>query len=86
MVEKDFWNCEFIENGLYFYTFDEFIKDAVLIKKIYNKLTYNEIYMYRWYVYAHNELSIKAKNLIWDYLNNDCPYELFISKCKNIKK
>lgn len=70
MNEKEFWECKFIENGLKFYTKEEVLKDKKAIWYLYQKLTPNEKYLYRWYVYAHPNIGYKFKGRLWDYLNN----------------
>lgn len=85
MSEKDFWNCKFVYEGLYFFTFEEVIEDIHAIKKIYRSLTDNQVYLYRWYVYAHPNLTTFKKNLLWDYLNDFCTYDYFIEQSSRKK-
>lgn len=85
MCEKDFWNCRFVYEGLYFFTFDEVVEDIQAIKRIYQHLTDNQVYLYRWYVYAHYNLSNYQKNLLWDFLNDFCTYEYFMQQANRKK-
>lgn len=86
MKEKEFWDCKFLDNGLKFYTFNEFVEDALAMKRLYDEMNPKQIYLYRWYVYAHPNLSMNAKNLFWDFLNDYCPYEQFTLRVKQVKK
>lgn len=72
MTETDYKECRFIDIEMRFNTFEEFVRDAGAIKRLYGAL--NHKLFYKWYVYAHL-FSTKRKNAIWEYLNEDIPYE-----------
>lgn len=85
MTEEDFRDCKFVESVLYFYTFEDIKIHAKSFKKYYNRLTDNQKYLYRWYVYAHNIITDDAKNLYWDYLNGFITYKQFVGEYTNMK-
>ena len=72
MKKKEYLECEFIERELKFYTFEDFVINAKAIKRLYAML--NHKIFYKWYVYSHN-LSVRRKNKIWEYLNDDITFE-----------
>lgn len=61
--------CEFIIANMDFLTYQDFIKDAIVLKRMFNKLK-NKI-LYKWYIYSNINISIRRKNMIWEYLNGD---------------
>lgn len=61
--------CEFIIANMDFLTYQDFIKDAIVLKRMFNKLK-NKIF-YKWYIYSNINISIRRKNMIWEYLNGD---------------
>lgn len=71
MTEEEYRECVFISEELRFYTFEEFVLNAIWIKKMYRDLEHK--LFYRWYVYAH-QFSTKRKDAIWEYLNGDINY------------
>lgn len=72
MTETEYKECRFIDIEMRFNTFEEFVADAGAIKRLYSAL--NHKLFYKWYVYAHL-FSTTRKNAIWEYLNDDLPYE-----------
>ena len=80
MTENDYLECRFIDIEMRFTTFESFLKDAKAIKRLYKAL--NHKLFYKWYVYANIHISLKRKNLMWSYLNDDITYEQFINLTK----
>ena len=72
MTETDYKECRFIDIEMRFNTFEEFVRDAGAIKRLYGAL--NHKLFYKWYVYSHLFSTIR-KNAIWEYLNDDIDYE-----------
>lgn len=73
MTESDYKECVFIDTEMRFSTFEEFVKDAKAIKRLYNNNLKHKMF-YMWYIYSHL-FSTKRKNAIWEYLNDDITYE-----------
>lgn len=80
MTENDYLECRFIDIEMRFTTFESFLRDAKAIKRLYKAL--NHKLFYKWYVYANIHISLKRKNLMWSYLNDDITYEQFINLTK----
>lgn len=75
----DFSQCEFIEENMWFFTYNDFCTHRRIIKKHYQELDSNGKRFYMWYVYANIHLDEARKNKIWDYLNSDEPeYEMIL--------
>lgn len=72
MTEKDYMECKYIDIEMRFNTFDSFVEDAGAIKRMYKAL--NHKIFYKWYIYSHL-FSVRRKNAIWQYLNDDITYE-----------
>lgn len=73
MTEQDYKECAFIDIEMRFYTYEDFVKNAWGIKRLYRCL--NHKIFYKWYVYSNINISLKRKNIIWQYLNDDMSYE-----------
>ena len=83
MDDDDLKECWFIESEMKFYTYKDFLKNCVAIKRLYdNNLSRNGKLFYKWYVYANIHLSINQKNKAWDYLNNFCEKEELLKLLK----
>lgn len=65
----DFSDCEFIEDQLKFYTYDDFLEHKHLIRRKFDYLSKNGRIFYKYYVYANVHITMNQKNRIWDYLN-----------------
>lgn len=75
---RDFSECEFIENEMWFYTFDDFCNQCFGIKRLFKRLPKNGQLFYRWYVYANTHMDLQFKNAIWDFLQLDeCEKEMY---------
>lgn len=72
MDEKEYKECQFIYYEMRFTTYEEFLKDAFIIKRMYRNLT-NKLF-YRWYIYAH-KISWERKESMWAFLNDDITYD-----------
>lgn len=72
MTESEYKECVFVDIEMRFFTFDDFVRDAKAIKRLYKVLRHP--IFYKWYVYSHM-ISVSRKNAIWQYLNDDIDYE-----------
>lgn len=70
MKNVDFSECEFIQENMRYFTFDDFYEDRYIIKREFNKLSKNGKRFYLWYVFANIHMSLYKKNAIWDYIND----------------
>ena len=77
LTELDYKECRYIDTEMRFTTFESFLQDAKAIKRMYKIL--NHPIFYHWYVYANVNISLKRKNAIWEFLNNDIDYEKLTS-------
>ena len=80
MTESDYLECRYIDTEMRFTTFESFIKDAGAIKRMYKCL--HHILFFKWYLYANIHISLKRKNMIWLYLNDDITFEQLINLTK----
>lgn len=67
--EKDFYDVDFIDYELKWYTKDEFLRNCKIIKSIYKDMTRRQRQFYKWYCYANIHTNLYQKNKIWDFLN-----------------
>lgn len=58
-----------INPQLMFYDYSSFYDNSSFIKENYLKLTLNEKYVYKYYVYSRRLLREKTCDLIWEFLN-----------------
>ena len=70
MEKIDFSECEFIDEAMKYYTFNDFCFNRKTIKRLFNVLTKQGKRFYLWYVYANVHMAENYKNAIWDYLND----------------
>lgn len=82
LKDKDFIDISFISYELKWVFKEELMKNAELIKKVYEELTYKQKQLYKWYVYANIHTTEYQKNRIWDYLNSDMPLAVLYSDLK----
>lgn len=68
MTKKEFQECEYVRDNMKFYTYEDFCKNKLIIKKMYDKLEYKTFY--KWYVYSHCNISWTLLDEIWIFLNN----------------
>ena len=69
MKKEELRECQFIDESLKFYTYEDFYRDKKTIKAMYRTLD-NKIF-YKWFVYANINISLVQKDAIWEYLNGD---------------
>ena len=67
--DKDFYDVDFIDYELKWYTKDEFLRNCKIIKAIYKDMTRRQRQFYKWYCYANIHTNLYQKNKIWDFLN-----------------
>lgn len=70
MEKQDFSICKFIEEQMWFITYNDFCDRRVGIKRLFSEMTKNERLFYKWYVYSNVHMDESYKNNIWDYLND----------------
>ena len=59
-----------IKKEMQFYSFNDFFKDARIIKAEYEKLSIQEKRLYKMYVYSICFEKEYVKDMIWEYLND----------------
>lgn len=69
MTMEEISECEFINDELKFYTYEDFYKERKMLKKLYKELKCK--LFYKWFVYANINMSLVQKDAIWEYLNGD---------------
>ena len=69
MKKEELRECQFIDEALKFYTYEDSYRDKKTIKAMYRTLD-NKIF-YKWFVYANINISLVQKDAIWEYLNGD---------------
>lgn len=79
--KKWYSSCEFIQEELQFYSFQDFVEEAFRIKKIFQKIDDRTKKLYQWYVFA-NHIGYSHKCLIWNFLNNYNTYDDLLSNIK----
>lgn len=78
LINELYLDTEFIESAMSFYSYQDFKRNCLIIKKIYLAQGFRTKKLFKWYVYSR-VMSIKQKDLIWDFLNNnDSIFELDI--------
>lgn len=70
--EKWYKSCNFIKEEMQFYCFEDFIEQAVKIRRKYLDSDPLTVQLYQWYVYA-SPLSYERKCAIWEFLNMRMP-------------
>lgn len=70
--EYESWykSCQFIREEMQFYSWEDFITQAQSFKMLYRSTTPLIKQLYKWYIMASPNMSLKRKQLIWDYLND----------------
>lgn len=71
-----------IQGELRFIGFKDFYKRSRKIKKIYDSLSLEDKWTYKYYVYSNALVSQNRLDLIWEYLNEPENSEYFISRKK----
>lgn len=80
MTDKEYFDCKFINKYMSFYTYIEFYENRKLYKSKLKEMSVNDVYLYKWYIYANTHMNCKTKDLIWNYLTtSDITEEIMIS-------
>lgn len=64
-----------ISEEMFIDNFNMFLKDAKYLKSMYKDLSPLGVKLYKLYLYAQRDISLKRVNAIWNYLNGDISYE-----------
>lgn len=75
MTDKEYFDCKFIDKYMSFYTYIEFYENRKMYKARLKNMTPNDIYLYKWYIYANTHTNLKTKDLIWNYLTSTDIFE-----------
>lgn len=75
-----------IRKGLLFNSFLDFCENKFRIKSEYDKLTIDEIILYKMYVFKTAFETEDVKDTMWEYLNNDEGALLELMRKYRIKK
>ena len=78
-------DCEFIDDRLQFYNYNDFIENRLIIKTRFKKIPYQSKRIYKWYVYANVHMNMIYKNIVWEYLNGDKDDEYVLKMQKRYK-
>ena len=73
--ERWYRSCDFIRKELQFYSFEDFLDQAVYTRKLYLQCKPLIRQLYQWYVYA-SPLLYKQKQGIWEFLNMRLPLKV----------
>ena len=79
----DFVNIRFIDYELKWTTIDDFLRYARSIKRVYERMNYNQKQIYKWYCYANIHSSLYQKDVIWDFLNDRLEYAIITKELKH---
>lgn len=71
-----------IQDEMRFIGFKDFYKRSRKIKSMYDKLSLEEKWIYKYYVYSNALVSQNRLDLIWEYLNEPENSEYFVSRKK----
>ena len=71
-----------IQDEMRFIGFKDFYKRSRKIKSMYDKLSLEEKWTYKYYVYSNALISQNRLDLIWEYLNESENSEYFVSRKK----
>lgn len=69
---KDLHLLKLIDKKYLFSTYNEYRLKKLIIMKAYVKWNYQQIVIYRMYVYSKSFLKEKQKEIIWEEINNYC--------------
>ena len=70
MKDVDFSVCKFIKEQLCFLTYNDFCRNAKILKLFYEGMDNDAKIFYKFYVYANIHMTEYFKDTIWNYLNN----------------
>ena len=68
MTDKEYFDCKFIDKYMSFFTIVDFYENCKFFKAKFKNMTANDVYLYKWYIYANTHISLKDKDLMWNYL------------------
>lgn len=71
-----------IQDEMRFIGFKDFYKRSRKIKSMYDRLSLEEKWTYKYYVYSNALVSQNRLDLIWEYLNEPENSEYFVSRKK----
>lgn len=71
-----------IQDEMRFIGFKDFYKRSRKTKSMYDKLSLEEKWTYKYYVYSNALISQNRLDLIWEYLNEPENSEYFVSRKK----
>lgn len=71
-----------IQDEMRFIGFKDFYKRSRKIKSMYDRLSLEEKWTYKYYVYSNALISQNRLDLIWEYLNEPENSEYFVSRKK----
>ena len=71
-----------IRDEMRFIGFKDFYKRSRKIKNLYSKMSLNEKWIYKYYVYSNRLISVDNLDLIWEYLNEPKNSEFYVSRKK----
>lgn len=71
-----------IQDEMRFIGFRDFYKRSRKIKSMYDRLSLEEKWTYKYYVYSNALVSQNRLDLIWEYLNEPENSEYFVSRKK----
>lgn len=87
MNNIDFSICPYIEQQMWFITYNDFCDRRKGIKRLFEEMNIDQQIFYKWYVYSNVHCAEQFKNAIWDYLNqSDIEYELELTRLKHSYK
>lgn len=67
MTKEEIIECKFVRDTMKFFSYEDFVRDAISIKRLYETLKCKT--MYKWFVYANCYCSQLQKDVIWEFLN-----------------
>ena len=82
MTDQEYFDCKFITEDIAFYTIVDFYEKSRYLKAKINKMDSNQIYLYKWYLYANTHVNVKTKDLMWEYLTCRDFFEEASMRCK----
>ena len=75
-----------VDPRLTFYTFRSFYERSKFIREVYQTMSINEKYIYKYYVYSRRSLSEKTCDIIWEYINAEDDFILLALRSELAKE
>lgn len=66
-------SVDFIQENMQFYSFEDFVRNSLVIRRLFNEMERHEQKLYQWYVFS-GVLAYKHKCIVWDFLNGAVDY------------